>query len=98
MAGWREIETAKVRETKQYGEAPSTTTVDDLTRSYTVSETVPGDMRKAVDVFTAARLIGSDQYGELTPSGGGGDGPSLSEAVSSWKAEAQDTVDRFARP
>lgn len=98
MAGSRDIENAKLRVTYRYGEEPNPNTVDDLTGSYKVSTSVPGDIRDAVALFTAARLIGSDQYGELTPSGGGGDGPSLSEAVSSWKAEAQDTVDRFARP
>lgn len=97
MASGRDIEGAKIRVTYRYGKEPTPSSETDLVDPYTLSTAVPRDVRDAVALLTAARLIGSDQYGELTPAGGG-DGPSLAEAVSSWRSEAQDTIDEYARP
>jgi len=97
MGRGRDIEDAKIRVTYRYGEPPNPTTPNDLIGSYQLSTSVPGDIRDAVALLTAARLVGSDQYGELTPNQSG-DSPSLAEAVSSWKSEAQSTIDEFSRP
>lgn len=93
----RDIEDGRIRVTYRYGEEPNPSTPNDLVGSYTLSTSVPGDIRDAVALLTAARLVGSDQYGELTPNQSG-DGPSLAEAVSSWKSEARSTIDGFTRP
>lgn len=96
-ASGRDIEDGRLRVTYRYGEVPNPVDEPDLSGSYQLSTSVPGDLRDAVALLTAARLVGSDQYGELTPNASG-DGPSLAEAVSSWKREARSTIDGFTRP
>lgn len=91
--GARDIDNARVRMTYRYGREPNAQTVDGVQ----VSTAVPGDIRDAVALLTTARLIGSDQYGELVPDSGG-DEPSLSNAVSNLKAEADDLIDEYRRP
>lgn len=61
-----------------------------------VSDHVPEDVRDAVALLTAAQIVGSDQYGEMVPSGGE-DSPSLSDAASTWKSDAMDTLKDFRR-
>ena len=95
--GGHDIENAQICVTYEYGHDPNPETVDDLAGDYTVSTAVPGDIRDAVALLTAARLVGSDQYGELVPNQSG-DGPSLGEAVSSWNSEAKATLREFTRP
>ena len=95
-AGGRDIENARIRVTYTYGNEGSEA-VDDLPDDYRLSTTVPPDIRDAVALLTAARLVGSDQYGELVPNQSG-DQPSLAEAVSGWRSEALDTLDDYARP
>jgi hypothetical protein len=93
----RDIEGGRLRVTYRYGMEPNPTDEPDLTAPYQLSTSVPGDIQDAVALLTAARLVGSDQYGELVPNQSG-DEPSLAEAVSSWKSEARSTIDGFTRP
>lgn len=95
--GGHDIENAQIRVTYVYGHDPAPETVDDLEGDRKVSTAVPGDVRDAVALLTAARLVGSDQYGELVPNQSG-DEPSLAEAVSSWKGEAKSVLREFTRP
>lgn len=92
-AGSRDIENARLRVSYRFGKDPVPETIDGVQ----VSTAVPGGIRDAVALLVAARLIGSDQYGELVPTSGG-DSPSLAEAVSSWKSEANGTIKDFERP
>lgn len=95
-AGGRDIDDARLRVTYTYG-SQGDEDAPDLPEPYTLSTTVPGDIRDAVALLTAARLVGSDQYGELTPNQSG-DEPSLAEAVSSWRAEAKEVLREYGRP
>lgn len=61
-----------------------------------VSPTVPGDVRDAVALRCAARILSGDQYGESTPSGGE-NAPSLAEAASGWKEEATGLLKPYKR-
>jgi len=93
----RDIENARIRVTYTYGaDAPPDDTVPDLVGDYKLSTAVPPDVRDAVALMTAARLIGSDQYGELTPNQSG-DSPSLSDAASTFRSEAEDTLTEYKR-
>jgi len=64
--------------------------------NWSVSSTVPGDVRDAVALRVAMRLVASDQYGELTPNSGD-DSPSLADAASSWKTESQTLLTPYKR-
>lgn len=64
--------------------------------NWSVSSTVPGDVRDAVALRVAGRLISGDQYGELVPATGD-DSPSLAEAASRWKSEARSLLDEYRR-
>lgn len=91
-----DIEDARLRVTYTYGSDATGESVPDLPAPYTVSTAVPGDVRDAVALLVAARLIGSDQYGELVPNQSG-DTPSLSEAASTFRSEADETITRYKR-
>lgn len=93
----RDIEDGRIRVTYRFGKEPNPVDEPDLIAPYRLSTSVPGDVRDAVALLTAARLIGSDQYGELVPNQSG-DEPSLAEAVSTFKSEARSTIDGFTRP
>jgi len=64
--------------------------------TYSVSTEVPGDVTDAVGLLVAARLIGSDQYGELTPNAGD-DSPNLSDAASTFESRAMSTFKNYRR-
>lgn len=64
--------------------------------TYSVSTEVPGDVRDAVGKLVAARLIGSDQYGNLVPNAGG-DTPNLAEAGGRLRTAAEDTIKNYKR-
>lgn len=93
----RDIEDARLRVTYTYGHDPQPESVDDLYGDFQLSTVAPSAVVDAVALLTAARLVGSDQYGELVPQAGG-DEPSLAEAVSAWKTEADAKLDNIARP
>lgn len=97
------VENPRVRVTFRYGTPYDTadhsgTAADhDFTdANWSVSSTVPGDVRDAVALRVAARLISGDQYGELVPATGD-DSPSLADAASSWKGEARDLLKEYKR-
>jgi len=96
--GERDIQFAKLRVSYRYGYDPAPDVEDEVDGDggVRVSTAVPGDLRDAVALLVAARLVGSDQYGSLVPSGS--DDVSLADAVSSFKAEANDTIDEYRRP
>ena len=98
QGGDRDIQNAKVRVSYRYGYDPVPDVEDDVggDGGVRVSTAVPGDIRDATALLTAARLVGSDQYGSLTPSGS--DDVSVGDAVSSFKAEANDLIDEYRRP
>lgn len=96
MAGGRNLDDARLKVTYTYGDTGSEA-ADDLVDPFQLSTAVPGKVTDAVALLTAARLVGSDQYGELVPQSGG-DSPSLAEAVSSWRDEAESTLGGMARP
>lgn len=83
------IENPRVRVSYRYGEPHDVTDYD--SNADGVSDTVPDDVRDAVALRVAAKIVGSDQYGEITPAGAD-DSPSLSDAVSSWNTEAKDLL------
>jgi len=95
--GGLDIEDARVRVTYTFGVDPQPSSEPDLLAPYQLSTAVPGDITDAVALMTAARLIGSDQYGELVPNQSG-DTPSLSEAASDWRQEAKETLRDYERP
>jgi len=64
--------------------------------TYSVSTEVPGDVRDAVGKLVAARLIGSDQYGNLVPNAGD-DTPNLAEAGGRLRSSAEDTIRNYKR-
>jgi hypothetical protein len=64
--------------------------------TYAVSTEVPGDVTDAVGLLAAARLIGSDQYGELVPNAGD-DTPNLSDAASTFESRAMATFTNYRR-
>lgn len=61
-----------------------------------VSDHVPGDITDATALLSAAQIVGSDQFGEMVPSGGDNT-PSLSDAASSWRSTAEDTIREYKR-
>lgn len=83
---------ARVRVTYRYGETNDPTDGD----TDGVSDTVPGDVREATAQLVASKLIGSDQYGEMVPTGGEGT-PSLTDTASTLKNDAYTTLDTFKR-
>lgn len=90
--GERDITDAKINVSYRFGYDPAPTTEDGAD----VSTAVPEDIRDATALLVAARLVGSDQYGSLVPSGS--DDVSLADAVSSWKSEANELIDEYRRP
>jgi len=64
--------------------------------TYSVSTYVPGDVRDAVGQLVAARLIGSDQYGNLVPNAGD-DTPNLAEAGGRLRSAGEDTIKNYKR-
>lgn len=97
------VENPRVRVTYRYGTpydtadhsgTPADFAFDDS--NWSVSSTVPPDVRDAVALKVAARLISGDQYGELVPATGD-DSPSLADAASSWKGEAEGLLKSYKR-
>jgi hypothetical protein len=85
---------AKVRVSYRYGFPKDVTAYD--SDGDGVSDHVPEDVRDAVALLAAAQIVGSDQYGEMVPSGSD-DSPSLSDASSAWESRAMDTLKDFRR-
>jgi hypothetical protein len=97
------IENPRLRITYRYGTPYDVTDHSTTAADYdfddadwSVSSTVPGDVRDAVALKVAARLISGDQYGELVPATGD-DSPSLADAASSWGSEAKDLLMNYKR-
>lgn len=90
-----DIEDARIRVTYTYGKTGSEPH-DALPTGTELSTTVPPDVSDAVALMTAARIVGSDQYGELVPNQGG-DTPSLSDAASTWEQNAKETLKEYTR-
>jgi len=97
------VENPRLRVTYRYGTPANATDhsgtaadFDFVDSNWSVSSTVPGDVRDAVALKVAARLISGDQYGELVPATGD-DSPSLADAASSWKDEATGLLDAYKR-
>lgn len=90
--GSRDIENARLRVSYRYGFDPAPET----DAGVSVSTAVPGDVRDAVALYTASRLLSTDQYGELTPNGN--DDVSVSDAASSFKDEADELIRDYRRP
>lgn len=86
------LEDAKVRITYRYGNTNDTTDAD----GDGISDTVPVDVREATAMLVAAKLIETDQYGELLPANTG-DSPDLSEATDRLRTDAGDVLDSYRR-
>jgi len=91
----RDIDDARLRVSYRYGKdaSPDAAAVFGDRKLSTV---VPGDIRDATALLVVSRLLMSDQYGELVPNGSG-DSPNLSQAADSYKQDAYDVLDRYAR-
>lgn len=85
---------AEVRVSYRYGYPHDVTEYD--SDGDGVSDYVPGDISDATALLAAAQIVGSDQFGEMVPSGGENT-PSLSDAASSWESSAKDTIREYKR-
>ena len=86
------IEDPRIRVTYRYGLTNATTDND----GDGVSDTVPGDVREAVAMLVAAKLIETDQYGELLPANTG-DSPDIPQASKRLREDAEGILDRYRR-
>jgi len=86
------IENPKLRVTYRYGLTNATTD----SNNDGVSDTVPGDIREAVAMLVAAKLIETDQYGELLPANTG-DSPDLPQASKRLRDDAEGVLDQYRR-
>lgn len=87
---------ASVRVTYRYGHPNDVTDYTEDGDSVGVSDYVPPDIRDAVGQLAASRLIASDQYGELVPSGGDGS-PNLGQASSRIESDAMKIINEYRR-